>query len=189
MATSSSSTASSSATGGTGASCGDGAVEPPEQCDDGGTDDGDGCDADCRVECSYRLHPETFHCYVLNSSPFDWSLARSACEVLGPGWSLAGIVDAEELSWVVDDPAVENRLASDHFIWIGGEDQVAEGQFEYVNGEPFPVNLWHPGQPDDAGIEDCVDLWKDANVTLFNDDDCDDAHASLCERRPPGTKL
>ncbi|WP_437974477.1 DUF4215 domain-containing protein [Sorangium sp. So ce295] len=30
--------------------CGDGVVEPPrEQCDDGNTDDGDGCTSDCQI--------------------------------------------------------------------------------------------------------------------------------------------
>ena len=32
--------------------CGNGAVEAPEQCDDGNGDDGDGCDNDCTVSCT-----------------------------------------------------------------------------------------------------------------------------------------
>src|SRR5579862_1485338 len=31
--------------------CGNGIVEPPEECDDGNTVSGDGCDANCQVEC------------------------------------------------------------------------------------------------------------------------------------------
>jgi cysteine-rich repeat protein len=30
--------------------CGDGILDPFEECDDGNTDDGDGCDADCELE-------------------------------------------------------------------------------------------------------------------------------------------
>jgi cysteine-rich repeat protein len=45
-------------TGGTGgagggAVCGDGILEPPEQCDDGNTISGDGCDPDCKIEAGY----------------------------------------------------------------------------------------------------------------------------------------
>lgn len=35
-----------------GGSCGDGVVQSPEQCDDGNTTDGDGCDSDCTYTCS-----------------------------------------------------------------------------------------------------------------------------------------
>ena len=30
--------------------CGDGVLDPGEECDDGNNDDGDGCDADCTTE-------------------------------------------------------------------------------------------------------------------------------------------
>ncbi len=30
--------------------CGNGVVEPPEECDDGGNEDGDGCSSECLIE-------------------------------------------------------------------------------------------------------------------------------------------
>ena len=36
------------------ATCGNGALEAPEACDDGGTAAGDGCDATCAVECGWH---------------------------------------------------------------------------------------------------------------------------------------
>ncbi|MBI1816313.1 MAG: DUF4215 domain-containing protein [Deltaproteobacteria bacterium] len=36
------------------AACGDGTVDPSEQCDDGNTVDGDGCSATCQIETCYR---------------------------------------------------------------------------------------------------------------------------------------
>jgi len=39
--------------GGGGPTCGDGVVESPEVCDDGGTATGDGCDASCEVETGW----------------------------------------------------------------------------------------------------------------------------------------
>jgi len=43
---------SSTGDGGTGAVCGDRAITAPEECDDGNTTNGDGCDAMCRIETS-----------------------------------------------------------------------------------------------------------------------------------------
>jgi len=42
--------------------CGDGEVEPDEGCDDGGREDGDGCDAYCRVEPGYACDEEPSVC-------------------------------------------------------------------------------------------------------------------------------
>ncbi len=42
--------------------CGDGVVDPNEACDDGGTADGDGCDALCRVEPCHTCNGEPSVC-------------------------------------------------------------------------------------------------------------------------------
>ena len=44
------------------ASCGDGLIEDSEQCDDGGTNPGDGCDASCQVEPGYSCDGEPSVC-------------------------------------------------------------------------------------------------------------------------------
>lgn len=170
-------------------SCGDGIVDDGEQCDDGGTEAGDGCDDGCMVECDTILRPVTLHCYVLEDMPLDWFSARTACENLGPGWSLAGLVDLPELIWISAEPSVLAELVASRFIWIGGEDQQTEGQYQYINGEPFPTDLWHLMQPDDYLMsEDCIDLWRQTDGTLgINDDDCVETKPSLCERAPAGS--
>ncbi len=48
--------AGSTGTTGTAAICGDSIVEPPEACDDGNTDGGDGCSAVCTLEAPTKLY-------------------------------------------------------------------------------------------------------------------------------------
>jgi len=49
--------------------CGNGIVESPEQCDDGGTSSGDGCDASCQVETDWTCSGEPSTCTEINTSP------------------------------------------------------------------------------------------------------------------------
>ncbi|HVY47396.1 MAG TPA: DUF4215 domain-containing protein, partial [Minicystis sp.] len=49
------------------ASCGNGVVEPPEQCDDGNVDAGDGCSPTCQVELSETESNDT----PATANPFD----------------------------------------------------------------------------------------------------------------------
>jgi cysteine-rich repeat protein len=47
------------------AACGDSVTQPPEQCDDGGVEDADGCDSDCRIEVGWGcLHTTPSLCYT-----------------------------------------------------------------------------------------------------------------------------
>lgn len=45
--------------------CGDGHIEPPEQCDDGNTANGDGCNANCQVEPMWRCDNEPSFCVFI----------------------------------------------------------------------------------------------------------------------------
>lgn len=100
----SSSTGSDSSSGGPVIGCGDGVVAPLEQCDDGNTSAGDGCDPDCQFE--YLLVFVTSEAY--SGQEMGGALGGDAkCKKLAdaqPGltgrsfaaWLSTGLMDAEE---------------------------------------------------------------------------------------------
>jgi len=45
--------------------CGDGLIEPPEQCDDGNTVNGDGCSSNCQVEPMWHCDDEPSVCFFI----------------------------------------------------------------------------------------------------------------------------
>ena len=67
-------------------SCGDGDVDLAEECDDGGSADGDGCSSLCRIECGYTCDGEPSICSNPANVP-SFSPAGMAALVLG----LAGL--------------------------------------------------------------------------------------------------
>jgi len=64
-------------------SCGDGIVDPPEQCDDGNLTDHDGCTSDCQVEtyCGNAIVEYGEECDDGNSVPADGCNSRCETEV------------------------------------------------------------------------------------------------------------
>jgi cysteine-rich repeat protein len=178
--------ASSSASGGDGGgrnACGDGLINAGEQCDDGNTVGGDGCDSDCQVECGgmSMFHPASYHCYSLVAN-LDWFDARAKCAAGGPGWDLAALSTQAEHEWLV------MALASwpDGAIWLGGNDLQVEGTFEWTNGEAWGFTAWAQGQPNGGG--DCVHLVVDpANNPGWHDKDCPATQYALCELTPAGS--
>jgi cysteine-rich repeat protein len=55
--------------------CGNRAVEPPETCDDGNTEDGDGCSADCRLEGDV-LRGDVNGDFVVNDEDLDFLITE-----------------------------------------------------------------------------------------------------------------
>src|SRR5260221_5796041 len=65
------------------ARCGDGFIDPGEECDDGANASSDGCSPTCKVECSgadeYEMY-STQHCYKLTVGELSgWASARQGC--------------------------------------------------------------------------------------------------------------
>ena len=63
--------------------CGNGKIESDEECDDGDTDDGDGCSSECEEEsthlCEHKTDPSSVWTDALKQSEFD-----SVCHEISP---------------------------------------------------------------------------------------------------------
>ena len=168
---------------GVGATCGDGARDPWEQCDDGNTDEGDGCSSSCRTGTCHPPHAlgPGGHCYSFNGGD-SWTDARDACR--GWGGDLVTIDSVHENAWI----AFMRNLGTSH--WIGYNDRggpFEEGDFRW-SGPGSDYENWAGGEPNDAGgwgAEDCAIIYgadSGGNVGRWNDVDCGRTTRYICER-------
>ena len=180
-ATSSTSTSSSgsagASTGGAGGSraiCGNGVLDPGEECDDGSTVDGDGC-TQCQVDCdepgAFKV-AATAHCYWV--SPKALSFFESSVRCQYQGGKLASVTSPLELQQL--DPKVSGPL------WIGASALAPAGAFHWLDGEPWAYAPWSAGVPDVMDKDLCVLL--DGEPLLFGAKECTQARKALCERAP-----
>jgi hypothetical protein len=95
------------------------------------------------------------HSYYRSTGNAFWTAARQACANMG-GY-LVTVTSAAENNFLF------NLWPSG---WIGLTDEVVEGQWRWVTGEPYSYSSWNPGEPNNAGNEDYVQFvgsgrWND----------------------------
>ena len=101
------------------------------------------------------------HSYYRSTGSMTWTDARQAC--LNMGGHLV----------------TSTSLAENNFLfnlwpngWIGLTDEVVEGQWRWVTGEPFSWSNWNGGEPNNSNNEDYIQFvgggkWNDLpNVSL-----------------------
>jgi hypothetical protein len=101
------------------------------------------------------------HSYYRSTGSMTWTDARQAC--LNMGGHLV----------------TSTSLAENNFLfslwpngWIGLSDEVVEGQWRWVTGEPFSWAYWNGGEPNNSNNEDYIQFvgggkWNDLpNVSL-----------------------
>ena len=164
-------------------SCGDGVVGRDEHCEDGNDVPDDGC-TECLYDCNgpgELADPATGHCYRLVTEGQPWRQARERCDELGAGFQLVAPATLAERDLIM--PMV---IPLNSPIWIGATDEVMEGVFQWINGEPFTfpggMHPWNPNEPNNGGglgEEDCVELFTSG---LLNDQQCMAALPYMCER-------
>lgn len=119
--------------------------------------------------------------YRFKDAPQTWADALESCRSFGPGHSLAlPTSDAERIAL-----SAEARATVVSRWWIGGTDEATEGTWLDPDGTPIAYQPWAPGEPNDFGGEDCLDLLADpvegtARTDLFDDRSCDATLPVIC---------
>lgn len=95
------------------------------------------------------------HSYYRSTGSAFWTDAKNACANMG-GY-LVTVTSAAENNFIF------SLWPSG---WIGLTDEVVEGQWRWVTGEPYSYSSWNPGEPNNAGNEDYVQFvgggkWND----------------------------
>ncbi|MBX7196751.1 MAG: DUF4215 domain-containing protein [Sandaracinaceae bacterium] len=67
-------------------SCGDGAVELPEACDDGNSDSGDGCSSSCEIEAGFRCGGAPSRCFPIVRFDCEVDCIRGNGDFLSVAW-------------------------------------------------------------------------------------------------------
>jgi cysteine-rich repeat protein len=142
-------------------SCGDGQIQPGEECDDGDSVDGDGCDRDCRWSCVATDAAR-------NCSPADACLGSASCDstthVCSPRTPLAdqALCAVQGASGYCKDGACRLAVCGD--------------------GVPEPGELC-----DDGNTNDTDGCRADCTYTCTQSSDCDDASPCTSDVCDEGT--
>lgn len=169
--------------------CGDGKLnQPSEECDDGNTKNGDGCNSSCKVVCMGDELKYGKNCYIDSwyfSSGNDyltWDAAEAYC--VAGGGHLASVSSSGENSFLYIDVMPGGLFDPSSPRWIGLNDKKTEGSFVWSSGDPFSYTNWKSGEPNDSGgNEDCVEIrWNDGK---WNDNNCTNTRLFICEYPPP----
>jgi Lectin C-type domain len=101
------------------------------------------------------------HSYYRSTGSMTWTDARQAC--LNMGGHLVTVTSPAENNFIF------NLWPNG---WIGLTDEVVEGQWRWVTGEPFSWSNWNSGEPNNSNNEDYIQFvgggrWNDLpNVSL-----------------------
>jgi C-type mannose receptor len=109
---------------------------------------------------------------LLTTAP--WTNHRTACEAEGGNIYLAIPDDMTELSAIVTFAGADS--------WIGIDDIAVEGTFQTVRGTTPTFLPWAPGEPDNAGNQDCVEVL--AASSKFATLNCSAPRIAVCECEP-----
>ena len=109
----------------------------------------------------------TNHSYLVVSARFTWDQAKLDAELRG-GY-LATLTSQAEANYV-QSLGILSTIPGEAF-WLGASDELQEGTWTWVTGEPFIFALWHPGEPNNgvSGNEDYLASTDIVNAAVWND--------------------
>jgi hypothetical protein len=117
------------------------------------------CRGDGALKCDGHRFAAGGATFCAHTDAREWEGAKKACA--DAGGSLAAPATAQESDAIFAALKLPSAIPSwepEQGVWIGLTDQAEEGKFAWVNGRPLERSNWRPGQPDNAGDQDCVTL-------------------------------
>ncbi len=140
-----------------------------------------------RAQCGGIGTPGAFGAseYLYCGTARSWSAADADCATAAAGWTLTRVDNGSENAFI--------RARGGGNLWIGGDDQIVDGQWRWRDGQQFwqgddngtPVgglyNNWTGGQPNAAADEDCARMKGDGT---WEDRKCTDTEFYVCEGPP-----
>ncbi|KAK2888177.1 uncharacterized protein [Channa argus] len=134
--------------------------------------------AHCQCQANWREYENK--CYFFSTDVKSWMEANAYC--LEHNSNLMSIQDVNERLWL-------RTQISTEIYWIGLNDQIIEGTWEWSDGSPYILYLshWLPGQPDNWGDdpgEDCGQVVGYSNGQ-WNDENCNAKRKYICKHVNP----
>ncbi len=129
--------------------------------------------APCPADAVCILDDGSGHTYAAYEEKVSWEQAVDRCAEIG--WYLA--IDRSELESVL----IQGLLAEP--AWIGASDVAVEGDWRWVDGEPWDYTHWRTGEPNGSADENC--LTADWGAEAWNDLECDATFPYVCEIGSP----
>jgi len=112
-----------------------------------------------------QINPSNGHTYHLLAAG-TWTAAEGTAITLGG--HLATVNDVAENTWITS--TWQNYQGTPHDLWIGFNDAVVEGTFEWADGTPVSYTNWDPGEPNNALTgEDYTNIRRDSATGNWND--------------------
>ncbi|MBQ3571949.1 MAG: InlB B-repeat-containing protein [Clostridia bacterium] len=108
------------------------------------------------------------HKYEWFEGEVTWEEAKAYCESLGG--HLATVTSAEEQKII-------EQLDSRY--WLGATDELTEGEWRWITGEPWEYTNWRVGEPNGAESENYLEVWGDIWNDMANDDS--NQYGFICE--------
>ena len=103
--------------------------------------------------------PPKPHFQIIQGS-YTWQQAKADAEARG------GRLAVLNTQAKIDEADTLLATSGYPLVWIGLTDEIQEGVFKWVNGDPLTISRWGPGQPDNASNEDYVHYYYG---TFWND--------------------
>ncbi|XP_063042610.1 C-type lectin domain family 4 member M-like [Engraulis encrasicolus] len=109
--------------------------------------------------------------YKINSAKKSWHASRDSCLKMGADLVVVNNIDEQKF------------LLQYKRYWIGLSDTETEGVWTWVDGTELTTSFWRPGEPNNAGDEDCAEISIDASSPsqAWNDVPCSQAKLYICE--------